>query len=57
MYTTRRMFKINRLAFALSFVLEISYFRAKELILGSDAEVVNALSKSRRIRSIMENVQ
>lgn len=56
MYTTRRMFALNRLARAVSFVLGVSYWRANELLANTSEETRKALATSRRVRSVMESM-
>lgn len=52
----RRVFALNRLARAVSFVLDVSYWRAKELLMNTDAGTRRALASSKRVKSVMESM-
>jgi len=52
----RRAFALNRLARAVSFVLGVSYWRAKELLANTSEEVRMELAGSRRVKAVMESM-
>lgn len=56
MYTQRRAFRLNRLARAVSFVLGVSYWRAKELLANTSENVRRELASSRRVKAVMESM-
>lgn len=54
--TERRAFRLNRLARAVSFVLGVSYWRAKELLANTSEDVRRELAGSRRVKAVMESM-